>query len=315
MKILSFDGGGVRGVISAVILVELEKRLKDRKINLFDVIDMFAGTSTGSIIAAGLAIRKSPQDILNIYKKRAREIFPYQSRWSPERIPLLFKSGFSAPKFDNIGLINALKEEFGNVKFENLDKKVLIISYDTIERNAVIFKSWKSNDDSSYYGDIPVWEICTASASAPSFFPSYHIIKNQKEMNLIDGGTVANNPSACALASAIKLSGNTNHKLISIGTGDPIKQIKFNDSKDWGAIEWAIPIIDVMFDGSSDANRYITEQVIGIQNYSRLQFNLKKENEDLDNSSSDNIEDLIKLTEKYINDNNLLINRAVNLLV
>ncbi|NET41586.1 MAG: hypothetical protein F6K15_06510 [Okeania sp. SIO2B3] len=110
-KILSLDGGGIRGVIAARILIEIEKKIKEQKgKSLHEYFDLIAGTSTGSIIAALIATGTESTNILKLYQEEGINIFPYQSRLSPKRLPLILKYGISAPKFSSEGLIKVLKK-------------------------------------------------------------------------------------------------------------------------------------------------------------------------------------------------------------
>ncbi|HEY9598951.1 MAG TPA: patatin-like phospholipase family protein, partial [Cyanophyceae cyanobacterium] len=111
-RILSLDGGGIRGLVSAYILQEIETKLKENnKPPLREHFDMIAGTSTGSILAAGIALGYPINELIEIYETRGLEIFPYQKLFDMGRLKLLLKYGLSAPKFSNEGLINILTTE------------------------------------------------------------------------------------------------------------------------------------------------------------------------------------------------------------
>ncbi|MBD2770629.1 patatin-like phospholipase family protein [Iningainema tapete] len=190
-RILSLDGGGIRGIISARILAEIEQQINQPLNEYFNLV---AGTSTGAILAAAIALGRSSQEIVELYKQKSSIIFPYRSRFSLARIPLILKHGLSAPKFSDNGLIQVLKQAFGNTTlFDVSSSLLLIISYDTINREPIIFKSWRQDKD---YGNIPLWEVCVSSASAPTYFPAHKI---PKKVN----GTVQN-----ASAHTIKLDEN-----------------------------------------------------------------------------------------------------------
>ncbi|MEO1431524.1 MAG: CBASS cGAMP-activated phospholipase [Cyanobacteria bacterium J06632_19] len=314
-RILCLDGGGIRGVMPARILQKVEEQLGSP---LKDHFDLIAGTSTGSILAAGIAIGKSPEELLNLYKDKGLQIFPYQNLYSPKRLPLILKYGISAPKFSDEGLIAVLQEQFGDQKFSDITEdpegamdrlKVLIPSYDTQNRNPVVFKSWCHD---RWYADVPVWEICLCSASAPTYFPAHRIERNGQEYSLIDGGVCANNPVSCALAEAIKLLRQSSNqsaanvideiKIISIGTGDPASPIPWEDVRGWGLIQWGLHIADVFMDAPPDVHRYVAEQIIGNQsNYIRLQLPLKESLLNMDDARENNVQALLKETNAYIN--------------
>ena len=320
-RILCLDGGGIRGIMPARILQKVEERLGSPLKNHFDLI---AGTSTGSILAIGIGLGKSPKELLNLYQDKGLKIFPYQSIFSFKRLPIIFKYGPSAPKFSNEGLMAVLQGEYGEKKFSDItpdpDKlmdslKILIPSYDTIRRNPVIFKSWRHD---LWYANVPLWEICLSSASAPTYFPAHRITpSNGEEYSLIDGGVCANNPVACAVAEAIKLLRQHSDqftgdfidqiKVISIGTGDPASPIPWKKVRGWGLVQWGLRIADVFMDAPPDIHRYVAEQIIGEtdtdreKRYLRLQLPLKDPLLAMDDARQANLEGILKETDAYIN--------------
>ncbi|MEA5580955.1 patatin-like phospholipase family protein [Nodularia harveyana UHCC-0300] len=211
-RILSLDGGGIRGVVSATMLAAIEKQINQPLNKYFDLI---AGTSTGSILAAGVAIGLSGQEILEIYKRTGSLIFPYKSRFSWKRFPLLFKYGVSAPKFTDNNFATVLKEILGNTQLLDItDPLLLIVAYDTITRQPIVFKSWREDAD---YGNIPLWQVCISSSSAPTFFPAHKIerIINGK----VNSGS-KNDIVLCDQVSAMNNIYNNNKIRIIDGTGE-----------------------------------------------------------------------------------------------
>ncbi|MBE9200151.1 MULTISPECIES: patatin-like phospholipase family protein [unclassified Nodularia (in: cyanobacteria)] len=171
-RILSLDGGGIRGVIGATMLAAIEKKLNQPLNKSFDLI---AGTSTGSILAAGIAAGLTSKEIIEIYKDNGSIIFPYKSRFSLQRLPLLLKYGLSAPKYSDDGLAKVLRDTLGQTKLLDIsDPLLLIVAYDTITRESIVFKSWREDPS---YGNVPLWEACLCSSSAPTFFPAHKLDK------------------------------------------------------------------------------------------------------------------------------------------
>ncbi|ABG51055.1 Patatin [Trichodesmium erythraeum IMS101] len=319
-RILCLDGGGIRGIMPARILQKVEERLGGP---LKDHFDLIAGTSTGSILAVGIGLGKSPEEMLNLYLEKGLQIFPYQSLFSLKRLPIIFKYGLSAPKFSHEGLMGVLQEQFGENKFSDITSdpnklmgslKILVPSYDTISRNPVIFKSW---DHDRWYSKVPLWEICLSSASAPTYFPAHRIKYDGRVYSLIDGGVCANNPVACAVAEAIKLlrqyldqsTGDSIEqiKVISIGTGDPASPIPWEKVRGWGLVQWGLRIADVFMDAPPDIHRYVAEQIIGgmdtdrEKRYLRLQLPLKDPLLAIDDARQANLERILEATDAYIN--------------
>lgn len=300
-KILSLDGGGIRGIITAIWLDALQKKMNKP---IKDSFDLVAGTSTGSLLAAAISIGKSPAEIISIHESRGEEIFPDTASRLWSRFSRTFQQGFSAPKFSQEGLSNVLKDVFGKTKLGDLPIKTLIISYDTINRDSIIFKSWKTEHQKLY-----LWEVCASSCSAPTYFPSHSMVVESKERSMIDGGVVANNPAACALAEMLrlnKLGDNPQDKTLqnlliaSFGTGQLNRTISLKEAQEWGALEWAIPIIDVLFDGSTDSVDYIVRNIVDSDKYYRFQVELTKALDDMDDASKTNIEALKRLALSYI---------------
>jgi uncharacterized protein len=211
-RILSLDGGGIRGIISATMLAHIEKQINQPLNEYFDLI---AGTSTGSILASAIATGRSSQEIIELYKQKGSVIFPYRSRFSLRRFPLLFRYGISAPKFSYEGLSQVLRETLGETQLLDIAKPyILIMAYDTITRQPIVFKSWHQDPS---YGNIPLWQACVCSAAAPTFFPAQRLekrINGQVECATEDSITL------CDEASAINnIYSNSQIRIIS-GKGD-----------------------------------------------------------------------------------------------
>ncbi|HEY9652778.1 MAG TPA: patatin-like phospholipase family protein [Coleofasciculaceae cyanobacterium] len=371
-RILSLDGGGIRGVVAATMLAFIEQEI-DAPLNQY--FDLIAGTSTGSILATGITVGHSPKELVEIYLKKGSRIFPYKSLWSPERLGLVVQYGLSAPKYPDTGLIEVLKEEFKYRKLSEVNEtNLLIVSYDTINREPIIFKSWRKK-----FVNVPLWQACVCSASAPAYFPAHSLLRKEEgraigadvntiifgegasgdnddynrmqieitsgtgkgqtriiknyvgktrtatvdvpwqvipdatstyivtlSYSAIDGGVAANNPTACAIAEALRLGYKVEDiTVLSLGTGSFTREISLKNAREWGAAQWALPIIDVMFDASSDINNYIARQIIE-ERYLRLQFELNRSltgkplNDDMDDASPENIRNLIEATNVYM---------------
>lgn len=312
-RILSLDGGGIRGAISAAILSEVEKMVGSPLNQYFNLI---AGTSTGSILAAAIAKGLSSENILQLYRNKGQRIFPYSSLLSLERLKVIMQYGLSAPKFSDRGLIEVLKEEFGSTKLSEIDKspRLLITAYDTIERKFIVFKSWRKFDS---WANIPVWEACVCSASAPTFFPAHKLTveleKGTQTYAVIDGGVGANNPTTCAVAEALYLGNYIKDiSVLSIGTGTPKvtpqDQTKWAEAIGWGVFQWIWEgrLIRVLFDASANVNDYITTQVMSPPElegkasppYLRLQPEIGSDR--IDDASQENVDRLARIGREFV---------------
>lgn len=296
-RILSLDGGGVRGLVTATWLAALENATGRPAREMFDLI---AGSSTGAILAAAVANGRPAAEVARLYVEEAPAIFPQRlSRWW-DRFLRTFRQGLSAPRYSGEGLDRVLRREFGERTLDELPVRTLVMSYDTWGREPVVFKSWKAE-----FGHQPVWAVCRASSSAPGYFPAQVLRLGERRRPLIDGGVVANNPAACALAEGWKITKSLGRDpadmlLASFGTGEATRPIGIDQSQEWGPLEWAMPIIGTLFDGASDAAHYIVAQILDETRYFRFQTPLDTALDDLDGAGAANLAALAQLAREYL---------------
>jgi len=266
-KILSFDGGGVRGVYSARLL----ERLSAAVPNLVSHADLLAGTSTGGIIALGLAMNLSPADLVALYQNDAAKIF--DASWTRELADL---HGISGAEYDNSNLQNILKGIFRTAKLKDLGKKVLIPSFQLDNQAPQAGqRHWKPKFFHNFPGpdsdgeELAV-DVALRTSAAPVYFPSYQVY--------VDGGVVANDPSMAALAQALdsQTGGQAlaNVQILSIGTGYNPTYITGHDL-DWGVAQWAKPLVNLMIDGVMGVAEYQCARLLG-ERYFRLEPQLPK---------------------------------------
>ncbi|GAB2616001.1 patatin-like phospholipase family protein [Novilysobacter erysipheiresistens] len=298
-RILSLDGGGIRGLVSCIWLGGVEDVLAQAgKPGLLKNFDLVSGSSTGAIIACGLGIGLSPGTMRELYRDQRHQIFPGMPGRLWSRAGRFLSAGPSAPKYDAKGLEKVLKKVFGKTTFGQLKVPTLVTSYDTISRKPVMFKSFNPA-----HRDLPVWEICRASSAAPTYFPAHGMKIGGRTHSLIDGGVVANNPTACAIAEAMRKDRRVDNSrelvVLSVGSGERTRPISLEAAREWGALEWAVPIIDVLFDGNTDSVDYIARQLVG-DAYFRMQTELLAGLDDLDDVSATNIAALETLATDYL---------------
>jgi patatin-like phospholipase/acyl hydrolase len=176
-RILSLDGGGMWGIVSATMLASLERAIGKPIQEYFDLV---AGTSTGAILASGISNGNSPQELINLYAENGLTIFPYTKIFTRKRIPVALRYGILGPKHSPDGLKKVLQGQFGNKKISDIiHPKLLITAYDTLSRSPIFFKNWRSR-----FIDMPLWEACVCSSAAPTFFPAHYLTRKE-------GGIVA----------------------------------------------------------------------------------------------------------------------------
>jgi patatin-like phospholipase/acyl hydrolase len=286
-RILSIDGGGIRGELVCVLL----ERLEQAHPGFLSKIDLFAGTSTGGILSAALAAGYSPSVARQLYELKGKLVF------ADSLLDDLRDLGNAVgAQYSNGGLIDALVEQFGDMKLGDLPKKVLISAFDLDNdpSDPQQRRTWKPKFFHNYPGpdsdsDESVVDVVVRTAAAPTYFPIYQ--------GYIDGGVAAGNPSMCALAQA--LDADTGGKklseiaLLSIGTGR-FSHFLTSQSGDWGWTQWALPIVDIMLEGSLDVAHYQCSRVLG-RRYCRIDPDLP---EKIDMDAVDKIPQLKAIGEQ-----------------
>ena len=266
-RILSFDGGGVRGVYTSVLLQRLEAAVP----GFIAQADLLAGTSSGGIIALGLASGLPPTDLVALYRDNAAKIF--DASWLHELADL---HGLSGAEYDNTNLANILRGIFDARRLSELNKKVLVPSFQLDNQAPQAGKRmWKPKFFHNYPGPDSdgnelVLDVAMRTSAAPVYFPTYQIF--------VDGGVVANDPSVAALAQAIDRDTGAQNlqdlRLLSIGTGTNPTYIAGHDL-DWGVAQWAKPLVSMMIDGVMGVAEYQCTRLLGAR-YFRLEPMLPK---------------------------------------
>lgn len=293
-KILSIDGGGIRGLIPALILAELETKTKKPVAECFDLI---AGTSTGGILALGLTKNNgagkpkySAKNLADIYESRGDEIF---SRSVFKR--LISGGGLTDEKYSHTGLEKILDDYFEEDLLGTALTKVFITSYDIQNRTPLFLKSWRKE-----YRTVKMKHAARATSAAPTYYEPALVPVEGASRALVDGGIFVNSPSVSAYAEAKRLfPDETDFLMLSLGTGEMVRPIAYKDAKDWGKVGWLVPLLDCMFDGMSDACDYQMQMILG-DNYFRMQTTLSVASEDMDNATDKNINDLRTEAKNFI---------------
>lgn len=280
-RILALDGGGIRGVLTATILEQLEAEFP----GFISKVDLFAGTSTGGILALGLASGLSPNEIRGLYEESASEVFVTRPlRYSIEKFDQFRErfDQFFVADYPNQPLKQVLFNQFGEKTLGQLEKSVLITSFDLDDGGSheyprrwqpKIFNNFGEDPDSAQ----KIVDVALCTSAAPSYFPIYQ--------GFIDGGVVANNPSMCALAQAIRKDQNGgkqsvgNIRLLSIGTGaSPAFLDVVQEKGNWGYLQWLIggdgpevlmgnaitgAIVKLMLEGNVELAHYQCKHILG----------------------------------------------------
>jgi predicted acylesterase/phospholipase RssA len=304
-RILSIDGGGLRGLVPAMLALELEKRvaeLSGESRPLCDYFHMFAGTSTGGLISLGLTARgengepsMTTAELVGLYNDQGPHIFP--TRWRFLRMLL----GMLRPKFSNRGLKKAVDEGIGKSPLSEALRDVVITSYDMTKHEPRFFKRWKAREPDE--PDPPMADAAMATASAPTYLPPWELDGSA----LVDGGVFAANPTFAAIAEALRREeppgplGLDDLFVVSFGTGFYKAAFKPKPLRTWGALAWIWPrgsepaLMRAMVDGQTSSADYWAATVLnrGARRYIRIESELRAdlEMDDARRKTLDTLED------------------------
>jgi patatin-like phospholipase/acyl hydrolase len=297
MKVLSIDGGGIRGVIPALVLAEIERRTGRRTAEMFDLI---AGTSTGGILACALTRpgedgkpAHSAEEVAELYLSEGPKIF---DRTLLKQITSL--GGLVDERYDDASLNAVLATYLGETRLKEALTDVLITAYDVKDRFAFFFRSSRARTDDAY--DFSLAEAARATSAAPSYFEAVEVTDaaGARTYPLIDGGVYAANPAMCAYAEVVSHASDIS-VIAALGTGTQTKSYDFEQVRDWGRLEWARPLIDIVFDGLADT---VDFEVTALSRgrYRRLQAELRYASDALDDASPANLRRLEGDAERLI---------------
>jgi len=293
-RILSFDGGGIRGLLSTVLL----RRLIDES-NVSDLIaqaDLFAGTSTGGLIALGLAADVPLDEIETLYIEEGPQIFSENFFDQIRDVGNLL-----GPQYSNTELKRVLDGIFGDRRLGDLRHRVMVPAFELDnfrDKRAGEPRRWKAK----IFHNLPnreadkdrlLRDVALYTCSAPTYFPVAD--------GFIDGGVFANNPSLCAIAQALDRRWR-NHphlgdiRLLSIGSGQRIAFLPGNDHH-WGVVQWGAKIIPILMEGSQETTHFQCSQLLAEAQYCRIQPIFE---EDYRMDSVNRIPEIIEFAEKKV---------------
>ncbi|MBN3911066.1 MAG: patatin-like phospholipase family protein [Nostoc sp. NMS1] len=345
-KILSIDGGGIRGIIPALLLAEIERRTQKPIFSLFDLI---TGTSSGGILALGLTKPRlssdvsdnSPlaeytaEDLLQLFIEYGVEIF-YEPLF--ERLLGPLEDIFLQPKYPSESKEEILRQYFGNAPLENNLKEVFVTSYDIEQRIPIFFtnKLEKQQIESKNFqklcGGFSLLDAALATSATPTYFAPHRIVNPHNSgiaYTLIDGGVFANNPAHLAILEAQISSKRKAQKVlntedilvVSLGTGSLTSVYPYKEVKNWGLLQWGRPLLNIVFDGGSEVVAGELEQLFEPSDkeaksfYYRFQTLLDSELEEIDNTKLQNTRQLQAIAHRLISQKSQQIDELCSLLL
>ncbi|EKD06759.1 patatin-like phospholipase family protein [Arthrospira platensis] len=330
-RVLSIDGGGLRGLIPAEILVSVEHKIQEKTGNpqarLVEYFDLFAGTSAGGIMTClylspdlqdPTKPRCSAEEARNFFYQNSRNIFYQPCSHAIKNFWGLLNEKYSHEKFELM-----MQNFFGDLKLSELLKPSLICSYEISRRKTHFFTQHDAvvSPSKDYY----VRDVIRATSAAPTFFKVAAIRSLGDEMyTCVDGGVFANNPTLCAYAEArSKLPDNPTAKdmvILSLGTGDVKKGYPYEQARNWGQFQWLLPLFDIIMTGVAETVDYQMRQIYDAtrtpQQYLRINTTLTDKNMlPIDKSSDENLQAIRRVGQQLAEDYSEELDAIVDLLL
>jgi len=255
INILSIDGGGIRGVLPAEILIYVEKRLSElygKETRLSEHFDYISGTSTGGILASLYCFpdengrsKYSTLDALNIYMNHGSYIFKKEFRW------FFTLNGIFGPRYRPNNLDKLFKNYFDDVRIKDATTNLMMPSIDTKQRDLYFFKSYKGEINEEH--NIMFRDAARSTSAAPTYFKPKRLFIDGFDRSLIDGGMGLNNPSMSSYIEIKKIYPDVDRiNVLSMGTGPLELPFKYKVAKKWGILN-ASKIFDINLDSMADA--------------------------------------------------------------
>jgi uncharacterized protein len=291
IRVLSIDAGGIRGIIAAIVLKEIEKEVGRPIAKIFDMV---AGSSTGGIIALALVAPnhlrqpiKTAKEIVNLYVTKNKKIF--QTSWEHWLMNL---GGLLGPKYQSSGFAVLLHDQLGNTMLSDALIPTLITGYHIEGESGIEFFS----EDAKEFPkdkDCLMREIGLATAAAPVYFESVDISFPWGKLSAVaDGGLYKYNPAILAYTNAKKLFPNRKIELYSVGTGQVSAEKLTSVLKERGLLQWFRPIIRHIQIGGTEADNAVLDRLLnenGEENYFRLNVRLENARSSMDDNSEKNL--------------------------
>lgn len=326
--ILSIDGGGIRGIIPATILNYLEQKIQeitgDEKARISNLVDFVAGTSTGSLIGSLMLLPDTSYQHYSYPKYKMSEIVQMYFELGDEVFKKTFFNniktlwGLIGPLFPSSNIETPILKFTDHHKLGDLIKPCMFSAYDIKKRRVNFFTN---SDENLKYTKYFIKDIIRGSTSIPSYFQPKYFKEGLDENTLIDGGVFANNPAFAAYIEVSKTlfndkitQFNPNELIvISLGTGKTTKKsFDYKKTKGWGKIKWLLPLIDILTSAQSDIVDYemqkLFESYDAKHNYKRINPIIKNGSNNVLDSRKENVYNLIKDTQLYIEENKDMLN-------
>jgi len=312
-RVLSIDGGGIRGIIPAMLLAEMERRTAKPASQLFDLV---AGTSTGGILAMGIVTPGADgkpafaaADGVGIYEDLGPSIF---SRSKRDVVHSL--GGVLHERYHADGLTSILQETFGRLRLSDALTDVLLASYEISRSETWLFRSRQAKEDPAY--DFLMWEAVRATTAAPTFFEPFQVNDPIGQTHVfVDGAIYANSPGLLAFGEIERHYFGNDLVVASLGAGGMTKHFDYDEVRDWGAAHWARPMLEMVLDGAAETGERVMGELLGPERYFRFQQELTEASFSLDNVKPANMMALKREGRRLIREKSEQLDHLCELLV
>jgi uncharacterized protein len=243
-RILSLDGGGIKGAFTASVLAAIEDEIKEPIGEYFDLI---GGTSTGGILALGLGFRIPARKIMEFYRDMGPEIFPATGRLG---IRGLFRQ-LLGTKYSHADLRAALVQVLGDKKFGESKNRLIIPTYDAVGGRIFLFKT-AHHPRFRYDINALAVDVALATSAAPTYFAASPF-PTHVGSSFVDGGVWANNPVLAAIIEAICFLDVPIDQIDVLNVGTTAAPFNIANNKNAGIVKWNVGMINLMFEAQAEA--------------------------------------------------------------
>lgn len=244
-RILSLDGGGIKGTFTAAVLAALEE---DTGRSIVDHFDLITGTSTGGIIALGLGLGIPAATIQDFYARRGPIIFPgtslVQRAWG-------FLRRLRKSQYSHTVLRATLEEVFGQRKFGESKCRLVIPTYDAIAGRIFLMKT-AHHERFKYDIDAPAVDVALATSAAPTYFAAAPF-PNHANASYVDGGVWANSPVLAGVTEAVAFLGVPLAEIDVLSIGCTTTPFNIAERANSGLVQWNVGLVELMFEGQMEA--------------------------------------------------------------
>jgi len=284
-RILSLDGGGIKGAFTASVLTAIEDEIKAP---VGDYFDLIAGTSTGGILALGLGYRMPARTIRDFYRDMGPTIFPATGRLG---LKGLFRQLFGT-KHSHQDLRDALVQVFQDRKFGESKSRLVIPTYDAIGGRIFLFKT-AHHERFKHDIDALAIDVAMATSAAPTYFEAAHFPAHVGS-SFVDGGVWANSPVLAAIIEATCFLGVPLKDIDVLSIGTTASPFNIAGNRNAGVLKWNVGMINLMFEAQAETALKQAKLLLDDRVF-RIDVMTKPGEFSLDDASSDKIDNLMSL--------------------